>query len=533
MTEDLDLKLYNEYLNGEKEAFELLYNKYKNKLRNFIFNIVNDYEKAEDITQEVFIYVLKNKLREGYSFKYYIYLIARSRAYSYISEEKRRTEISDKYLKSEIERIEKDVSDIVENEENEKELNEAIMALDEKYKNPIYLTQIEEFSYKETAEILGETVENVKIQVHRGKKELKKILMKKGFREMNKSIKILIIVISLGILLTGITYAVRKLVKNENNVKLTPTFTSGISNTDENIVWVGTFNLVWNDLMEKLGGKIEFSEGQSELADELNKQSFKSSDLSDNSYYKNQGPSTLELKEEIEKGIKDKFNETSEILDKVDWDNPNSYTLYAILKKEFSFLKPFQTLEDESFKNSEEKVKYFGLEPGLNYEAEENVEVLFYNSKEDFAVKLKTKEGEEVYLYRTSELEKSFEEEYQKMQSKALEYKGEKHLNYGKDILKIPFINLSSVINYDELCGKIIKGTNIFIDHALQTVDFELNNYGGCVKSEALIEAKRGAGTTERKFVYNDDFILFLKEENGSTPYFALKVDNSDILLSY
>ena len=75
MAEYLDLKLYNEYLNGEKEAFELLYNKYKNKLRNFIFNIVNDYEKAEDITQEVFIYVLKNKLREGYSFKYYIYLI--------------------------------------------------------------------------------------------------------------------------------------------------------------------------------------------------------------------------------------------------------------------------------------------------------------------------------------------------------------------------------------------------------------------------------------------------------------------------
>ena len=30
MENDLDTKLYNEYLNGEKEAFELLYNKYKN-----------------------------------------------------------------------------------------------------------------------------------------------------------------------------------------------------------------------------------------------------------------------------------------------------------------------------------------------------------------------------------------------------------------------------------------------------------------------------------------------------------------------
>ena len=32
MKNDLDIKLYNEYLNGEKEAFELLYNKYKDKI---------------------------------------------------------------------------------------------------------------------------------------------------------------------------------------------------------------------------------------------------------------------------------------------------------------------------------------------------------------------------------------------------------------------------------------------------------------------------------------------------------------------
>ena len=33
MENDIDLKLYNEYLNGEKSAFEILYNKYKNKIQ--------------------------------------------------------------------------------------------------------------------------------------------------------------------------------------------------------------------------------------------------------------------------------------------------------------------------------------------------------------------------------------------------------------------------------------------------------------------------------------------------------------------
>lgn len=151
---DLDLELYNKYMNGEKDAFETLYNKYKNKIQYFIFNIVKNYEKAEDITQEVFIYILQNKVRENCSFKYYIYLVARSRAYNYINQEKRRTEINERYSLLDSEEIQKDVSDFIEKQEREKELTEAINMLDDKYKNAIYLTKIEGLSYKETAEIL-------------------------------------------------------------------------------------------------------------------------------------------------------------------------------------------------------------------------------------------------------------------------------------------------------------------------------------------------------------------------------------------
>lgn len=154
MEKDLDIKLYNEYLNGEKNAFELLYNKYKDRIQYFIFNIVKDYEKAEDITQEVFMYILQNKVREDCSFKYYIYLVARSRAYNYINVEKRRAELNEKYSLLDSEQIQKDISDIIIKKETKKELTEAINMLDDKYKNAIYLIKIEELSYKETAEIL-------------------------------------------------------------------------------------------------------------------------------------------------------------------------------------------------------------------------------------------------------------------------------------------------------------------------------------------------------------------------------------------
>lgn len=207
MEKDLDKKLYNDYLNGEKEAFELLYNKYKNKIEYFIFNIVKDYHKAEDLTQETFIYVMQNRIKENCSFKYFIYLIAKCKALNYINVENRRNEISEIYLANDREHIEKDVLETITKEETKKEVLESIELLEDKHKNAIYLTNIEGLSYKETAKILGQTLQNTKSLIHRGKKQLRKILLKKGFDEMNKIARVVIIILCVTISLTGITFA--------------------------------------------------------------------------------------------------------------------------------------------------------------------------------------------------------------------------------------------------------------------------------------------------------------------------------------
>jgi len=534
MEKDLDIKLYNEYLEGNKGAFETLYNKYERKIQYFIYNIVKDYQRAEDITQDVFIYVMQNRIQQGYTFKYYIYLVAKSRAYNHINTEKKRTEINEKYLSNGSNQVEQDVADIITRNEKRKEILNAINMLDDRYKNAIYLVKIEELTYKETAQILGVSVQNVKNLIHRGKKELYKILIKKGFDEMNKVLKICIIILCATFILSGVTYATIKIIENvKGKAKITPTYTSKLSSTDTNRVWCGTFNLVWNDFMnDVIGRKIEFEDGSSELADELNKQSFTANELNPNSYFKTHGVATFDLKSQIENGIKQKFNEDSKVLDKVEWGNSEAYVLYAMLKKEFNYLEKFPTLKGNTFGKSEEKVKYFGIEPDTLQTASKNIEILFYNSKEDFAIKLKTKENEEVYLYRTTGENKSFEENYQEMLEKQEQYTGDRQWNEN-DILNIPFIRINDEINYDELCGRIIKGTNWYIRQAIQTIDFELNNYGGSVKSEALIEALKNAIFEKgREFIYNDDFILYLKEEDKDKPYFALKVDDIDILVS-
>ena len=117
---DLDKKLYNDYLNGNTEAFETLYHKYKDKIKYFVYGIVKNSEKAEDITQDVFMEILKNKYQEEQgSFKYYIYLIAKSKALNCVNTEKRRNEITQKYLSNTENEFENDILDTITKKESE------------------------------------------------------------------------------------------------------------------------------------------------------------------------------------------------------------------------------------------------------------------------------------------------------------------------------------------------------------------------------------------------------------------------------
>ena len=517
MEKDLDKKLYNDYLNGEKEAFEILYNKYKNKIEYFIYNIVKDYQKAEDIAQETFIYVIQHQMRENSSFKYYIYLVARSKALNYINVEKRRNEITEKYLANDNEQIEKDVLDIITTEESKKELLESIELLDERYKNAIYLVNIEGLSYEETSKILGETLQNTKNLIHRGKKQLRKILLKKGFNEMNKVLKIFVIIICTTIALSGIVYATtviyNKYIKNNtnHNITMNPSYQSTLDENTINNLWVGTLDLAWKDLEEKIGlNKIELEGKMPQIANDLNESTFSKEMLNPNDYKIN-----------VERTV------------------TNGYKIDATLNKELNFLESFDNFSDYkwTFGNSEEYIKYFGINNASPEEMNKNVEILFYNKlnngsllSNDMAIKLKTKEGDEIILYRTDD-KKSFDEYYEDIKAKTKNYKGRTEFSED-DELRIPYVKVNGMINYNQLYDKKIKNSKgLYIYDVIQNVNFYLNERGCNLSSKAtMVTEYMGIGQDTKYCYFQDTFIIFMKEKNSDKPCFALKVDNNDIL---
>ena len=517
MENDIDLKLYNEYLNGEKSAFEILYNKYKNKIQYFIYNIIKDYQKAEDITQEVFIYVIQNKIKEGYTFKYYIYLVAKCRAYNYINSENRKKEINEQYFSKENAQVEEDIIDIITKNEKRKEVLESINLLEDKYKNAIYLSNIEGLSYKETAEILGETVPNIKNLVHRGKSKLRKILIKKGFDDMNKSLKVLLIVILVGTLLSGVVYAgaviYNNYIKNNrnHNISMNPSYQSTIDENIINNLWVGTLDIAWKELESQLEmDKIDLQDGNLPVVDDLNSSTFTKDMLDSNDY---------------------------SIL--VERTETQGYKIDTSLNKELNFAIPFDNFSDMyewTFGDSEEIIKYFGINNASSEEMNKNVEILFFNREnensarsDDFAIKLKTKEGDEIILYRTNE-NKNFDEYYKDIQNKASSYTGSKEFLEG-DELRVPFVRVNGMIAHNELYGKFIKDTNMFFTDVIQNVNFNLNDKGCNLSSEVtLVTEVTGIGMEPRFCYFDDQFVIFMKEANSDQPYFALKVDNADVL---
>lgn len=204
---EVDKKLYNKFINGDENAFNIIVEKYRKTLISFIYKIVKDIELAEDITQEVFIYIYKTK--KEYDFKYtlktYLFITAKSRAINYLNSQKKEVrfeETNNPKLYNE------SVDDYLIKKEEKDYLLKNIDNLKEDYRIVIHLREFEGFSYEEIAKILNKTTPQTKMLLHRARKSLKnKITNNKQSIKDYSLVRIIMNFIIVIIAITGVTYA--------------------------------------------------------------------------------------------------------------------------------------------------------------------------------------------------------------------------------------------------------------------------------------------------------------------------------------
>lgn len=316
----------------------------------------------------------------------------------------------------------------------------------------------------------------------------------------------------------------------DSNISVVPTMDDEITG---DAAYCPTFQLVWNDMLDyMLNGKpVEFLNGTLEIADNLNKKTFTSKDISEEYYYTKHGPMVVAVRDEIKNAIKEKFDEEKSIVDTFDWDegeDSNRHIFYAMLKRVFNFEYPFDVLNEGKFEEYN-NAKYFGTKDTSDSILKTQVDVLFYDDSDNLAIKLSTKTNDEVILVKTKEEVKTFNDVYSLVSTKSKSY-SDNELKTMEQI-RIPNLSFDIKKEYDEFVGKKFldkEGKDVEIEKAIQTIEFELDNEGGKVLSEAAIITKTNAIVfdEERYFNFTSDFYVFVKEADKTKPYLAVAVDD-------
>lgn len=181
--ETSDEELIARFQQGDNYAFDLLVKRYKDPLLNFVYRFIGEKNEAEDIVQETFLRLFKNKhyYKEIAKFSTWIYTIAGNLAKTELRKRKRRKLFSiSHYLSTEKDYDIPDQTTSPESDTNtlitDKIIQKSVDKLSPKFKQVIILRDIQGFSYEEIAEIVGIPLGTVKSRVNRARLKLQEDL---------------------------------------------------------------------------------------------------------------------------------------------------------------------------------------------------------------------------------------------------------------------------------------------------------------------------------------------------------------------
>ena len=189
-----DEQLIAKFQQGDVQAFDILVRRYKDQLLNFVYRFVGNRTDSEDLVQETFLRVYKNKhyYKEIAKFSTWVYTIAGNLAKTELRRRKRHKLFSVSNFVNEerdydIPDRERTPDMQVDGSIKEQFIQNAIDKLPPKFKEVIILRDIQGFAYEEISQILNIPLGTVKSRVNRGRLKLQEDLKFLMETEVNKT----------------------------------------------------------------------------------------------------------------------------------------------------------------------------------------------------------------------------------------------------------------------------------------------------------------------------------------------------------
>jgi len=153
--------------NGDLQQASLLFERYYKRIFNFLARMAMDRELAEDLTQNVFLRIIRYRTsyREGMRFQSWIYQVARNIFSDHYQATRNR--YSDFVDVENISDAMADHNDAAEMDEKEKLLHQSMAKLEPEQRELLVLTRFQQMKYEEVAQIMNTTEANIKVRVHR------------------------------------------------------------------------------------------------------------------------------------------------------------------------------------------------------------------------------------------------------------------------------------------------------------------------------------------------------------------------------
>jgi len=162
-----DIKLMEKCLDWNLNYFWEIYDKYVDKIYNFVYYKTTNKEVAEDIVSDVFISALNNinsfRIQEGSSVKSWLYKIAYNKIIDFYRTNKEFEEIWD-YLDMS---INSDFAQDLDNKDKLKEVFWYLKNIKKEHRDIVIYRIWDDLSYKEISEITWMSVDNCKKIVSR------------------------------------------------------------------------------------------------------------------------------------------------------------------------------------------------------------------------------------------------------------------------------------------------------------------------------------------------------------------------------
>lgn len=184
-----ETKLVQRLKAGDRQAFDALYEKYKNILLRMAYLVSGSVDDAEDIAQETFVkcYLHIGSLKKNTGFQPWLFQILYRTAYAYIKKSKR--EIPDDEIGRQADATDGVTSlDRILQSETQRAISAAVHALSFKHRAVVVLFYYNEMPVKEIAKVLGTTEGTVKSRLFVARRKLGENLQQlmEGDREYEK-----------------------------------------------------------------------------------------------------------------------------------------------------------------------------------------------------------------------------------------------------------------------------------------------------------------------------------------------------------